>query len=386
MSKRSLMETTKIFITHMHGDHILGLPSLLLQVGTYYMIGRQEHDQEVHPIHIYGPPGLHHYLCTVLRMTETHIQRTIFVHEMLLRDDDVARMGDSCMWRRDWERFNHGALYRTHARHNYSYPSIQRVPVLSDEKGMWNIVRDDGLSVSAGLISHKIPCFGFVVKEHDVAGKLLPEECDRLQVAGQDRLLLKCGHDVITAQGTRVTYNDVCLPPSPGRKVTILGDTDNPYLMQNASMGCDVLLHECSFDDHKRANALRSGHSTPSMAIAVARAFEAKRVILNHVGSQYVPVNILSTAQQSAAPDFGTDCDLEDQAREAFGLRAKHVHIARDFETVSVPVGGFSIDDNFFTSFDDARENGRFRGGPRKSPRAGGHAGQRRGSTPGVKL
>ena len=378
MSKKSLMETTKIFITHMHGDHILGLPSLLLQVGTYFMIGKQ-HEGDVHPIHIYGPPGLHHFLCTVLRMTETMMERRTVVHELMLRKEDVARMGDACMWKRNFREYNHEGFHASTAASSNSnnsnswFPSVIRKPIYSDANGLWNLLDPDGgegnsaggpsdagVTVQAGLISHKVPCFGFVVKEGDISGRLLPEECDKRGVGLEDLRQLKAGHSVVTTGGQVVNHADVCGPSVPGRKVTVLGDTDDPSLLTTAAQNCDVLVHECSFDDHKRHNALRSGHSTPSMAISVARSFGAKRVILNHIGSQYLPMNTWQASGASGSGggsagniggagagggltgDEGTDHLLEEQAKEAFGLRGRHLHVARDFDTVRVPVGGYS--------------------------------------------
>lgn len=346
MFRKSLMATTKVFVTHMHGDHIFGLPSLLMQVGTIFMIGKQP-EVEVHPIHIYGPAGLHQYLCTVMRLTETSISREIVVHEMRLREDDVYRLGNACTWKREWEDYNHDYdRYKVRDSKNIQLRTLE-----SDDDGLWNLVNEKGLSVKAGLISHKIPCYGFVVKEGDISGKMVAEKVDELGVSREDRPKLKLGLDVVDKDGNLVKYSDVCGPSVPGRKVVILGDTDNPSLLTEAAQNCDLLVHECTFANSKLSNALRSGHSTPAMAIKVAHKFNARRVALNHIGSQYVPFNM-----DAANFDAGlvTDGDLEAQAKDGFGLRREHIHVVRDFETVRVPSGGFSLTDKKFVSRPDA--------------------------------
>jgi len=267
--------------------------------------------------------------------------------------------------------------------------------------------------VHAAIISHKIPCFGFVVKEGDISGPLQPEKLKKFGIvmghnnmggAGGGTTLsndelknLKAGHDVITESGLSIRHSDVCGPPMPGRKVTILGDTDDPSLLTSSpeARNSDVLIHECSFDDSKRYNALRSGHSTPTMAMNVAHRMGAKRIVLNHIGSQYLPYHhhhhhhhhlsssnsssgssssSSSSTATSAFPESSspplttqttmtmTDRLIEEQAREALdGLgpgRSRHVHVARDFETVCVPSGGFRVSDDFWGPSSTVNGNG----------------------------
>ena len=332
-----MMETTRIFVTHNHGDHIYGLPSLLLQVGTFAM----GEGLDLHPINIYGPPGLHHYLCTALRIAEAAMSRQVIVHEMMLSSADMDRMPEaSWYWKRHWQVYNHDSINKNGRN---DFPNVKRVPLFSGANGLWDLTDDsEGVRVEAGLILHRIPCWGFVMTESDISGKLLPSRCDELGVRNEDRVRIKSGMEVKGKNGLVVKTADVCGPPVRGRKITILGDTSDPSLLTEAAANSDVLVHECTFDNTKTGSARRNGHSTPSMAINVAHDFRAKRIVLNHIGTQYVPINW--TSDTSEMNGMQTDMDLLQQAKEGMGLRRNHIWVARDFETLRVPVGGFTMD------------------------------------------
>lgn len=365
-SKKSVMEVTRIFITHCHGDHILGLPSLLMQVGTYSM-GDASHPAASQPVHIYGPPGLHHYLCTVLRVTEASMSREVVVHEMMLSQADAQRvdsLGASLRWRRPWRAYNHEGLseQQSQSSSRRDFPNISKVQVFSSEQeGLWDLVDfAEGVKVQAGLILHRIPCFGFVITEAETSGRLQIDRCDELGVTDYaDFVRLKSGSSVLGPDGRVILSADVCGPPIKGRKVTILGDTSNASLLTQAAKDSDVLVHECTFDMSKESNAKKSGHATPQVAVKAFRSFSAKRLVLNHIGTQYVPEgrergergfqSNPGSANAGTGSAMRTDSVILEQARDYMGPSSRaHVILARDFDTLKIPPGGFSADTETF--------------------------------------
>jgi ribonuclease BN (tRNA processing enzyme) len=82
----------------------MGLLSLVLNNHI-----RNDDDDESKPLNIYGPQGLHEYLCTIIRLTDTAITQEVVVHEMVLTDDDVKRtfFNKPIPWYKPLNKFQH---------------------------------------------------------------------------------------------------------------------------------------------------------------------------------------------------------------------------------------------------------------------------------------
>jgi ribonuclease Z len=343
----SVLETSAIFITHLHADHILGLPSLVLQVGS-----------APGTLNIYGPVGLYEFLVSTLNLAHANLAREVIVNEMVVSEGDYANFKEKSIhkyhvpWSLKSLSNRQGA--GSGVRPNKSINIHRREIKTDSDTGAWTLVDQDAISVQARLIKHRIPCFGFVVKETDIAGKLDADKCDELGVPPDRRGVFKSGHDYIAKYEDEdgqererlVRMEDVCGPPVPGRKVVILGDTCDASNMTNVAMDCDVLVHEATAGNEFHHTLVARGHSTPRMAAETALAFNAKRIIINHVGSQY-----LALASARGVAGLRIDTDLQREARAALG-RPQHCFVGRDFVTVSVPQGGYSRgNDKFLIKF-----------------------------------
>ena len=338
----SVLETSSIFITHMHADHILGLPSLVLQVGSAQGV-----------LNIYGPVGIYEFLATALNLAHANLTRKVVVNEMIIDDEDYMRFKDksngkiSTPWTMQSMMNREGAS--SDVQPNKSI-NLHRREIRSDGTGAWNLVQEEAISVNAKLIKHRIPCFGFVVRETDIAGKLDATKCDTLGVPADKRGVFKSGHDLVVkykGEGGEelerlVKPEDVCGPPIPGRKLVVLGDTSDASNMGNVALDCDILVHEATAGNEFHQTLVSRGHSTPRMAAETAISFNARRLIINHVGSQY-----LALASARGVAGLRIDTDLQREARAALG-RPQHCIVSRDFVTVSVPPGGYSRNNNKF--------------------------------------
>jgi ribonuclease Z len=161
--------------------------------------------------------------------------------------------------------------------------------------------------VTAGLVSHRIPCFSFIVKESSKTGPLLPKICKDLNVHFSYFKDLKNGIDVTLEDGRLIRSKDVTGDATQGRKLVIVGDTCDATGIVKASMNCDLLIHEATLDNCRETTAVQRGHSTPSMAVEMAKLCNAKRLALNHIGSQFLPFHI---EKDIGALDKRTDRDL----------------------------------------------------------------------------
>lgn len=146
---------SRIFITHMHGDHILGLPAFLLEAG----ISRNQGKAGVYsPIDIYGPPGLSHYLKTVFQLTDAKQNHPCIVHELYESENDPRLSQFSS----------------TENTLQYSDKRIQMTSQFPEKDGFWSLVEVVIIvfvysqsplgTVRASSIHHMIECFGYVFR------------------------------------------------------------------------------------------------------------------------------------------------------------------------------------------------------------------------------
>ncbi|WEV54066.1 ribonuclease Z [Leuconostocaceae bacterium ESL0723] len=224
----------KIFISHLHGDHIFGLPGLLSSRSF-------QGADKTEPLTIYGPKGLKHFVQAALRVSETHL----------------------------------------------SYP----VKYVDIQEGV--IFEDATFRVVAAPMKHRIETWGFRVEEKDHPGELLVDKLQADQIpAGPVYGQLKAGKTVTLADGRQVNGQDYIGPAQKGRIVTIIYDTRPNQHIVDLARHADVLVHESTYgiSDEEFKMARAHGHSTSADAARVAREARAGKLILTHLSARYVGV------------------------------------------------------------------------------------------------
>lgn len=219
----------KIFITHLHGDHIYGLPGLL---------GSRSFQGGEGPLTVYGPVGIKQFIETTLSVSQTHLKYPLFIVEI-------------------------------------------------EEEGI--IFEDDQVKVTTKWLDHAIPSLGFRVEEKDRVGSLDMDKLASLGVKPGPHLKeLKSGN-TIEWEGIVVQPSDVIGDPIKGRVVTILGDTrvckGSKALMINA----DVCVHEATFASDQAKMAYDYFHSTTTQAALAAKEMNVKKLLLTHISSRFLP-------------------------------------------------------------------------------------------------
>lgn len=217
----------KIFITHLHGDHIYGLPGLLSSRSF------QGGDSEVT---VYGPKGIKEFLQVSLSVSQTYLK----------------------------------------------YP----LTIIEIDEGV--IFEDKQFTVEARLLDHGIPSYGYRVVEKDRPGTLL---ADKLMAAGVKPgpifRKIKNGETVTLEDGRVIEPQDFLGPAQKGRVVTILGDTrfcENAILL---AQDADLLIHEATFSRDEEKLAFDYFHSTTHQAAEVAKQAKCKQLCLTHISSRY---------------------------------------------------------------------------------------------------
>jgi ribonuclease Z len=223
-----LVDLDVILITHLHGDHVLGLPGLLK---TYGLRGRER------VLHMIGPPGVR----ALLEVLGPVIGRLPF--PLLARDEEPG-------------------------------------PVWLEE----------GVEVRAFPVDHGVRALGYAMVEDPRPGAFDVAAARALGVPEGPRFgELQRGGEVRLADGSAVRPNQVMGPPRPGRTIVITGDTRPCAATLEAARGADLLVHEATLLDEDRARAVETGHSTALEAATLARAADVRLLALTHLSSRFGP-------------------------------------------------------------------------------------------------
>jgi len=356
-SSLTLTDVTDIFITHMHADHVMGLPGLLLHLDQVTRsegwIPRPE------PLRIYGPPGLYNFIMMNLALMCSRFQSRlpIIVHELV---------GGST--------FNYKKMIPATNSYPEAYalfPSIKRIPLELQSDGTWHLQdpititqplleetlrqskdrrtrlpndysagREKQLSIRAAEVVHSpnVPTFGFRVSEMDPPSHIDPEKAKKLGVRpGPKYNILKNGFPVPTDQDPNVMVQPEQVLVSSkrrGRTLALVGD--NSYIpppMAKLCLNVDILIHEATCINRDLRDAQRRGHSTAAMAGAFAAQVKAKLLLLYHI----------SAANQGIQ-------EAKEAARANRGV--SRVLTAHDFMELLVPRGGYDFGNDWSTTRD----------------------------------
>lgn len=224
----SFHRKTKVFVTHMHGDHILGLPGILQ---TMSLLDRTMN------LDIYGPTGIGAFVEAVKQTIQFALTFPVQIHE-------VKSAGVVCEERE----------YEVHA--------------------VW--------------ADHAIPDLAYGLIEKPRPGKFHPEKAKDLGVPeGPMWSKLQQGSKIRLQDGRVVGPEEVVGPPRRGRKIVYTGDTRPSKDLTKLAENADLLIHEATFDDELRERADEDGHSTPSQAAEVAKNANVQWLILTHISARY---------------------------------------------------------------------------------------------------
>uniref|UniRef100_A0A3P9HKR2 ElaC ribonuclease Z 1 n=1 Tax=Oryzias latipes TaxID=8090 RepID=A0A3P9HKR2_ORYLA len=311
---------TKVFISHLHGDHLFGLPGLLCTVS---LNSSAEPQQNLKCVDIYGPRGLRHFLRVTLGLTGSQLLFPYAVHELEPTPDQCPQEG-LLSTELTTER---GPL------HPQEQPG--RTICLDAERDSYLLFEDKKFVVKAFRLFHRIPSFGFCIQEHDRPGRLKTELLKELGMKpGPLFGRLKAGETVTLENGRVVLPSEVLEKAISGRKVCILGDCSS--VLGEAALrlchGADMLVHEATLGNEHQEKAVEHGHSTPGMAAAVARACCAQRLVLYHFSQRYKPSSLLKDGDENEV------LGLKRDAEEALQGRDVEVTLAEDFMTLPVPL------------------------------------------------
>ncbi len=226
----------RVFVTHMHGDHVFGLPGLLASLGLAGTCPG---------IDLYGPDRLRDYLEGVLHTSSTRIGYPLRQH----RVRPAATSGE---------------------------------PLLDDGE----------ITVRCTPLTHRVPAYAYRVDQKPRAGRFDVERAKALGIPpGPIYADLKRGRNVTLEDGRIINGASLCGPERPGASVVYCTDTVFCEAAVELAAGADLLIHESTFAHAEAEMAFARQHSTSTMAAQTALAAGVKQLALTHLSPRYVPGN-----------------------------------------------------------------------------------------------
>lgn len=233
-AKVSFHKKLKVFLTHLHGDHVLGLPGVLQ---TMALMDRKE------PVSVYGPVGIKDFLLCAKETLKFGLTFPVEISEILSEG------------------------------------------IICDE---------EEYSVVAARSDHAVDSYAYAFIEKPRPGKFYPKKAQALGVPeGELWSKLQDGKEIKLADDRVVKPSDVMGPLRAGRKIVYTGDTRPFEAFAKFAAGADIVIHDCTFDDSLSEKAAVDGHSTPSQAAGQAKAAGAKRLVLTHISARYPDASVL---------------------------------------------------------------------------------------------
>lgn len=239
--KARMSKLHSIFISHLHGDHVFGLPGLL---STLSLMG---HTGE---INIYAHKELEYFLTLFMKYYGTQLNYKI----------------------------NHFHL---------------------DSKNNSVIYENKSIEISSFPLKHRVDTNGFVIAEKDAPLHMKGDMIDFYRIPFSKIKEIKDGADFITEDGRVIDNKLLTTLPNPPRKYAYCSDTAYSTKIIPYIKGADVLYHEATFEEADKARAKKTYHSTAKQAAEIAKQSEVKKLIVGHYSSRYRELNQLHSEAKS---------------------------------------------------------------------------------------
>lgn len=225
--KRS--KITSIFISHLHGDHIYGLPGLITSYNHY---SRQN------PLTIYGPVGIKAFIEHSVFIGGNPLNFELTINEF---DADVAQ----------------------------------------------TLIDTDWVTVSTQPLEHRIPTSGFLFTMKNPRLKIKSGAFEEYKVPVDQRRTIQQGADFVSASGEKILNTVFTEPPVPPLTYAYLSDTKYIPTLAEKIKGFNTVYHEATFLKNLAEKAEATKHSTAEEAAMVARDANVKQLIIGHFSSRY---------------------------------------------------------------------------------------------------
>ncbi len=234
-----------IFISHLHGDHIFGLPGF---ISSLVLMGRKGE------LHIHSHSELQPMMEGFMKYMAEIVDLKIIYHPLNFR---------------------------------------RRAMVYEDQK----------ISVESFPVKHRIPCCGFIFREKPAELHLKPEALRQYEVPIAQRAAIKHGADLILPDQTVVPNNELTLPSYPPRTYAFCTDTIYKKEIIPIVQDAGLLYHEATFADDLKDLAKKTFHTTTKQAAQLALKANAGKLLIGHFSSRYKSIDHLVEEAREIFPE-----------------------------------------------------------------------------------
>lgn len=240
-SKIKFSKISRIFISHLHGDHFYGLIGL---ISTFMLLNREN------VLHIYGPKGIKEIILLQLKYSGSFTGYSLFFHELESKESEV-------------------------------------------------IFEDDSVRVSTIPLQHRVYTNGYLFEEKNTLRSINIEEVERYQIDKVYFNKIKTGGDVKLEDGTVVSNEILSFSPAPNKSYAFCSDTYYNESIIPLIQNVDVLYHESTFLESESHLAEKTLHSTAKHAATIALKANVKQLILGHFSTRYGNINLFKEEAQT---------------------------------------------------------------------------------------
>ncbi len=216
-----------IFISHLHGDHYFGLIGLVTSMG---LLGREQ------PLHLYAPPGLDAIIQLQLEVAATSLPFELVYHAL-----------------------------------------TKEALILDSPK----------FSVECFSTKHRIPCWGFIVREKKLPRKVDKDKAIEFMIPASFYNSLKEGLDYHTKDGSVILNDQVTIPNSAPKSYAFCADTIYDERIAEIAKDVTLIYHEATYLKDLEDRAAARFHSTTVQAAMIAKKANANQLLLGHFSSKY---------------------------------------------------------------------------------------------------
>lgn len=240
-----MQKINHIFISHLHGDHYFGLIGLITSL---HLLGRES------PLHIYAHPDLEQIIEIQLSSSQTILRYELVFHGI--------------------DPYSHSLILDNSAIEVHTIP-----------------------------MHHNFPTAGFLIREKQAKPNIRKDFVQNRDLANNEYKAIKEGSDYVDKEGRVYRNSDITIPPRVPRAYAFCSDTAYNEKLVPVLKGVDLLYHEATFMDDRKADAEAKFHATASQAAAIASKAGVKRLIIGHYSARYRELEGLLAEAQNIFPD-----------------------------------------------------------------------------------